>query len=198
MRLVETWPVTVLVQFVPVIVGSVPPQTPALRALMILGLAKPMDTWYPAGPNSWKKPGSPTRRNESCAFSTSSVLVCSHSSPLAIRSADGVAKTPYLPGYKLATIAWPANGDRVVPSDSYFGQVTIMPVMPVGLTAPGVGPPVSIPVRARAETGHASWCVAGSIVPAKLFDNGMLRSEEHTSELQSRSDLVCRLLLEKK
>src|SRR2546428_2204072 len=26
----------------------------------------------------------------------------------------------------------------------------------------------------------------------------LLRSEEHTSELQSRSDLVCRLLLEKK
>src|SRR5438874_8332520 len=30
--------------------------------------------------------------------------------------------------------------------------------------------------------------------PVKL----MLRSEEHTSELQSRRDLVCRLLLEKK
>src|SRR5206468_10329233 len=28
--------------------------------------------------------------------------------------------------------------------------------------------------------------------------NGIVRSEEHTSELQSRSDLVCRLLLEKK
>src|SRR6185312_17253605 len=28
--------------------------------------------------------------------------------------------------------------------------------------------------------------------------NPTLRSEEHTSELQSRSDLVCRLLLEKK
>src|SRR2546421_6352519 len=27
---------------------------------------------------------------------------------------------------------------------------------------------------------------------------GRFRSEEHTSELQSRSDLVCRLLLEKK
>src|SRR2546430_7795719 len=27
---------------------------------------------------------------------------------------------------------------------------------------------------------------------------GMLRSEEHTSELQSQSNLVCRLLLEKK
>src|SRR2546421_3645511 len=32
-----------------------------------------------------------------------------------------------------------------------------------------------------------------------LFASGWrLRSEEHTSELQSRSDLVCRLLLEKK
>src|SRR5438034_4453254 len=28
--------------------------------------------------------------------------------------------------------------------------------------------------------------------------NGLRRSEEHTSELQSHSDLVCRLLLEKK
>src|SRR2546428_9318949 len=33
---------------------------------------------------------------------------------------------------------------------------------------------------------HAHWLLA------------RLRSEEHTSELQSRSDLVCRLLLEKK
>src|SRR5260221_5260794 len=31
-----------------------------------------------------------------------------------------------------------------------------------------------------------------------IFDEGMWRSEEHTSELQSHSDLVCRLLLEKK
>src|SRR5438034_3964816 len=29
-------------------------------------------------------------------------------------------------------------------------------------------------------------------------ENGQNRSEEHTSELQSHSDLVCRLLLEKK
>src|SRR5438067_7578369 len=33
---------------------------------------------------------------------------------------------------------------------------------------------------------------------AKGFSNGTGRSEEHTSELQSRFDLVCRLLLEKK
>src|SRR5438034_2844446 len=29
-------------------------------------------------------------------------------------------------------------------------------------------------------------------------DDGLVRSEEHTSELQSHSELVCRLLLEKK
>src|SRR5699024_11704566 len=32
----------------------------------------------------------------------------------------------------------------------------------------------------------------------RLIEDGQLRSEEHTSELQSRFDLVCRLLLEKK
>src|SRR5437588_3374307 len=32
----------------------------------------------------------------------------------------------------------------------------------------------------------------------KQLDRGKRRSEEHTSELQSHSDLVCRLLLEKK
>src|SRR2546428_3806197 len=31
-----------------------------------------------------------------------------------------------------------------------------------------------------------------------VFSSWRTRSEEHTSELQSRSDLVCRLLLEKK
>src|SRR2546430_10131338 len=35
-----------------------------------------------------------------------------------------------------------------------------------------------------------SWC--------QLEMNRILRSEEHTSELQSQSNLVCRLLLEKK
>src|SRR5687768_18313963 len=35
-------------------------------------------------------------------------------------------------------------------------------------------------------------------VPARCTLNGIDRSEEHTSELQSRLHLVCRLLLEKK
>src|SRR2546430_7872005 len=34
--------------------------------------------------------------------------------------------------------------------------------------------------------------------PSHVFQGRRLRSEEHTSELQSQSNLVCRLLLEKK
>src|SRR5688572_31664513 len=37
-----------------------------------------------------------------------------------------------------------------------------------------------------------------SSVDGSLVINGRKRSEEHTSELQSQSNLVCRLLLEKK
>src|SRR5260221_4019590 len=46
----------------------------------------------------------------------------------------------------------------------------------------------------------ASEAPDGAIVPVTLDvqDSNELRSEEHTSELQSHSDLVCRLLLEKK
>src|SRR5438874_7013580 len=42
--------------------------------------------------------------------------------------------------------------------------------------------------------------VAGDIVSVRVraAHGASLRSEEHTSELQSRRDLVCRLLLEKK
>src|SRR6266446_3808481 len=148
MRSVVTLPVTILVQCVPVTVGSMPAQTPALRALMIFGLAKPMDTWYPAGPYSWKKLGSPIRRKESWAFWPSRVLVWSHSSPLAIRSAPGEAITPHLPGIRLAMTAWPASGENVFLSDSNVGHVTIMPVIPVE-----VG---SAAFRGFVEIGHAS------------------------------------------
>src|SRR5256712_6875511 len=43
----------------------------------------------------------------------------------------------------------------------------------------------------------ATWFELGLLVASDQYD-GQARSEEHTSELQSRSDLVCRLLLEKK
>src|SRR5207249_8255538 len=44
----------------------------------------------------------------------------------------------------------------------------------------------------------AGWAKIGDASACMLADGRILRSEEHTSELQSRFDLVCRLLLEKK
>src|SRR2546430_12394449 len=40
--------------------------------------------------------------------------------------------------------------------------------------------------------------VSPEIISRKRFPKQSVRSEEHTSELQSQSNLVCRLLLEKK
>src|SRR5438034_5282588 len=47
--------------------------------------------------------------------------------------------------------------------------------------------------RLRGETG-----VAPMLAVVLVGEHRRHRSEEHTSELQSHSDLVCRLLLEKK
>src|SRR5437868_10747330 len=49
--------------------------------------------------------------------------------------------------------------------------------------------------RVHRQQGLGNLVVA--LVPGQ-FDVGLQRSEEHTSELQSRFDIVCRLLLEKK
>src|SRR2546428_1093943 len=49
---------------------------------------------------------------------------------------------------------------------------------------------------ARIRAGELEGDLAAERVPG--HDRPRARSEEHTSELQSRSDLVCRLLLEKK
>src|SRR5438874_7108523 len=48
-------------------------------------------------------------------------------------------------------------------------------------------------LRSYATQGNIKGMVVDRDAPACTF-----RSEEHTSELQSRRDLVCRLLLEKK
>src|SRR2546428_8984848 len=48
---------------------------------------------------------------------------------------------------------------------------------------------------AEAEQRGATGFIGKPFDPQQLIER---RSEEHTSELQSRSDLVCRLLLEKK
>src|SRR5438132_4804122 len=61
-------------------------------------------------------------------------------------------------------------------------------VVPKPLTSPGRGAPT------RLCSPFPGACTGGYFA----LKTGSWRSEEHTSELQSHSDLVCRLLLEKK
>src|SRR2546428_9357932 len=61
----------------------------------------------------------------------------------------------------------------------------------------------SSPTVSRGDSSDDAVAWASSRFVAMTSDTGSVdrttrRSEEHTSELQSRSDLVCRLLLEKK
>src|SRR5206468_12856256 len=60
-------------------------------------------------------------------------------------------------------------------------------------------PPIDVRLLVRQQNAAAP--ATGQHPPSTIFGvalHARFRSEEHTSELQSRSDLVCRLLLEKK
>src|SRR2546430_12959208 len=54
----------------------------------------------------------------------------------------------------------------------------------------------AVMVSATSSTSHSPACIASSAWNTTWSSRS--RSEEHTSELQSQSNLVCRLLLEKK
>src|SRR5437868_7791192 len=55
--------------------------------------------------------------------------------------------------------------------------------------------PIRTPIGRRIRRAFVAGEPGTTLVAA---DYSQIRSEEHTSELQSRFDLVCRLLLEKK
>src|SRR5438034_4313988 len=72
---------------------------------------------------------------------------------------------------------------------------------PTGSSGPrgAIADPTLLPVasgQAPSPAAYDALLVANQ--PAGLLATRSARSEEHTSELQSHSDLVCRLLLEKK
>src|SRR3712207_7713829 len=66
--------------------------------------------------------------------------------------------------------------------------------------SPGGGCVPAVPVWASVATARYYRCYVRDMLgkPVQISHGGYRRSEEHTSELQSRQYLVCRLLLEKK
>src|SRR5205085_4990872 len=63
-------------------------------------------------------------------------------------------------------------------------------------TSTAVNP--SLTIEALAARTADRICEIRRRARASMVNEGLTRSEEHTSELQSQSNLVCRLLLEKK
>src|SRR5438034_6935031 len=82
-----------------------------------------------------------------------------------------------------------AHPDRL---NEIVGAVARMSLVPVFAKLPGACDDIVGLARTAVRAGATGVTLLAS--PPALG----LRSEEHTSELQSHSDLVCRLLLEKK
>src|SRR5439155_6952715 len=59
-------------------------------------------------------------------------------------------------------------------------------------------PRVAAGISPRQPRAASKRCITGSSITRRRSGKRSVRSEEHTSELQSRGHLVCRLLLEKK
>src|SRR3712207_7483509 len=90
---------------------------------------------------------------------------------------------------------------RRPPRSTLFPYTTLFRSCPRQLVEEGVKLPC-VPIHEGAEAGQGGGgrLGAGQVHGwlAELRAQGVARSEEHTSELQSRQYLVCRLLLEKK
>src|SRR2546422_7659677 len=85
---------------------------------------------------------------------------------------------------------------RRPPRSTLFPYTTLFRSV-LGIAASGTTPFVRAAL-ARAQTIGAATGLLSCSDPPKLLAETCDRSEEHTSELQSRLHLVCRLLLEKK
>src|SRR5690349_22508824 len=115
----------------------------------------------------------------------------------------------------LALLVLLAASDRTVPSDANDARIFVDPrasvliidLAPVDLPARTPHHAIAQPPVATLEIPETGSIYGfrvevvdstGAKLPDDLHAEAVDRSEEHTSELQSRRDLVCRLLLEKK
>src|SRR3712207_7794335 len=90
---------------------------------------------------------------------------------------------------------------RRPPRSTLFPYTTLFRSADPGDVDPGAYPQgIGCGSDPRDVGGNAFYCQARDAPNSDSisYDRAFLRSEEHTSELQSRQYLVCRLLLEKK
>src|SRR5690349_23722497 len=82
------------------------------------------------------------------------------------------------------------------PYTTLFRSIVDVDPRTVAVDGPVYERPVAYPAWLDAVQADTAARLARPQTPADI--EAQVRSEEHTSELQSRRDLVCRLLLEKK
>src|SRR3712207_8252842 len=87
---------------------------------------------------------------------------------------------------------------RRPPRSTLFPYTTLFRSAPMALTATPEGTSVGIQGQPKVEKTILEQAIQVSDTSALIAEAPKTRSEEHTSELQSRQYLVCRLLLEKK
>src|SRR5690606_41163497 len=90
-----------------------------------------------------------------------------------------------------------------LPAATHISTLSLHAALPISHAPPQstVATPATTPARSdpmRATPVPASKRLARPMTPDARSSAWPERSEEHTSELQSRENLVCRLLLEKK
>src|SRR5206468_4615563 len=90
-------------------------------------------------------------------------------------------------------------GERPVPLAVAGIALGMVSIVLVSQQQEGAQPQQAEPGSPRSRpSGVGTALASGIAIGLFLLSFAQARSEEHTSELQSRSDLVCRLLLEKK
>src|SRR5690349_22837914 len=94
---------------------------------------------------------------------------------------------------------------RRPPRSTLFPYTTLFRSRSSGASHPSTSPSSVSTATTTAPTSSSALRVSRTVQPVHHCrsavvpgPNACSRSEEHTSELQSRRDLVCRLLLEKK
>src|SRR4051794_41343111 len=85
---------------------------------------------------------------------------------------------------------------RRPPRSTLFPYTTLFRSLTSGRTGWTSAPTLGL--LAAGTVALAAFVLIEAVRPAPILDLALLRSEEHTSELQSPVHLVCRLLLEKK
>src|SRR2546430_9076757 len=124
----------------------------------------------------------------------------------------GLGRTPWSPTHPSLRPRWPARSSPPPPPSA---PVLRFAVFPPPTTNSAQQPLDSLlhlfpnhvadhsdqtlPLRHTSPPGSAYSSISRTCLPSrKVVVRHWIRSEEHTSELQSQSNLVCRLLLEKK